>query len=559
MTVAMKDEQAISKPEIPEPKKINNSLETSQSSSETNSLEINTNSPNNKRNCKSTLSDEDSTEEDVDDKKPISHSIFTEDSNLDNSNNTHNADNPDIPDGSNPDGNPDIPNGNPDGHPDSNSDNPHNSHNSHNSHDSHNSHNPESESSLAKNETGDDNDDKSSPGNSNLGRRGDPRMHKAVAARLASPEMSLLDALIAGGFEFPDGTEGAGKSDRNVYDSENVLLCQRKNQLSRRLRLARKGATSRFSDPSISVQNLDNRPTGNDRNIYNGNVPSLLSAPFWQASTLPLMGGSGIGNPRLGHGHVSTRAQGIMQMVLSQSNRQASHAENDLLEARAALLANNGAMHLKYKNNGISSPERKKLRQEQELQNLYMPTAEQLAVPNFYQHGLHHGQLPSSTGLIAGQMQNLQFRNQFHPSLLQNNVTAADLALHAANKEQNGLDRYYLDLAAASMGMGMGKEKIQSMLSNTNGAPPTEIPANNKYTHEAVDTPSPTALQLATNGGKSEFGSRAQESQIDVAIKFYKTERALLVQRCLLMAGFDQSEVCDDGVLCDLFEERLGK
>jgi len=416
--------------------------------------------------------------------------------------------------------------------------------------------NPESESDVAvKDDPSVDTDDKSSPGNSNLGRRGDPRMHKAVAARLASPEMSLLDALIAGGFEFPDGTEGAGKSDRNVYDSENVLLCQRKNQLSRRLRLARKGAITRFSDPSMAAPKLDYRPAGTDRNIYNGTVPNLLNAPFWQPNALPMMNGAA-GASRLGHGHVSSRAQGLMQMVLNQSNRQTSHSESDLLEARAALFASNGAMHLKYKNNGLSSPERKKMRQEQEIQNLYMP--DQLAVPNFYQQGYNAGQLPSSNGLIAGQMQNLQFRNQFHPSLLQNNVTAADLALHAVNKEQNGIDRYYLDLAAASM--GMGKEKIQSMLSSNNGTATSAIHPPSKFSpHEAVEVPSPAVLQLGNGGTKSEFGSRAQESQIDIAIKFYKTERALLVQRCLLMAGFDQSEVSDDGVLCDLFEERLGK
>jgi len=61
-------------------------------------------------------------------------------------------------------------------------------------------------------------------------------------------------------------------------------------------------------------------------------------------------------------------------------------------------------------------------------------------------------------------------------------------------------------------------------------------------------------LKLGNDRTKSEFGSRAQESKID-----YKTERALLAQRYLLMAVFDQSEVIDDGVLCDLFEERLGK
>jgi len=423
---------------------------------------------------------------------------------------------------------------------------------------------PESESGVdlkIDSASDDTEDDKSSPGNSNLGRRGDPRMHKAVAARLASPEMSLLDALIAGGFEFPDGTEGAGKSDRNVYDSENVLLCQRKNQLSRRLRLARKGAITRFSDPSMAAPKLDYRPAiGNERNMFNGNVPNLLNAPFWQPNSLPMMnGGMGMGTSRLGigNGHVSSRAQGLMQMVLNQSNRQTSHSESDLLEARAALFANNGAMHLKYKNNGLSSPERKKMRQEQEIQNLYMP--DQLGVPNFYQQGYNAGQMPSANGLIAGQMQNLQFRNQFNPSLFQNNVTAADLALHAANKEQNGIDRYYLDLAAASM--GMGKDKIQSMLANNNGTSSTSAinPPNKFGPHEAVETPSPAVLQLGNGGTKSEFGSRAQETQIDIAIKFYKTERALLVQRCLLMAGFDQSEVSDDGVLCDLFEERLGK
>ena len=35
------------------------------------------------------------------------------------------------------------------------------------------------------------------------GRRGDPRMHKAVEARLADPSISLLGALLKGGFKFP--------------------------------------------------------------------------------------------------------------------------------------------------------------------------------------------------------------------------------------------------------------------------------------------------------------------------------------------------------------------
>ena len=68
------------------------------------------------------------------------------------------------------------------------------------------------------------------------GRRGDPRMHRAVAARLAKPQLSLFQALVAGGFKFPVN-EMASKGNGPIYDSDNVLLSQRKNQLSRRLRL----------------------------------------------------------------------------------------------------------------------------------------------------------------------------------------------------------------------------------------------------------------------------------------------------------------------------------
>ena len=57
---------------------------------------------------------------------------------------------------------------------------------------------------------------------------------RAVAARLADPELSLFEALKVGGFEYQDDTEPTAS------DSENITLGQRKNQLSRRLRLAKK-------------------------------------------------------------------------------------------------------------------------------------------------------------------------------------------------------------------------------------------------------------------------------------------------------------------------------
>lgn len=64
-----------------------------------------------------------------------------------------------------------------------------------------------------------------------LGRKGDPRMHLAVQFRMADPKLSLLEALRKGGFVFTADANGS------ITDSDNVGLGQRKNQLSRRLRL----------------------------------------------------------------------------------------------------------------------------------------------------------------------------------------------------------------------------------------------------------------------------------------------------------------------------------
>jgi len=60
-------------------------------------------------------------------------------------------------------------------------------------------------------------------------------MNKAVKARQQDPKMSLLAALLHGGFIFPQlYTPGVKMS--QVKDTEGVTVYQRKNQLNRRLR-----------------------------------------------------------------------------------------------------------------------------------------------------------------------------------------------------------------------------------------------------------------------------------------------------------------------------------
>jgi len=74
---------------------------------------------------------------------------------------------------------------------------------------------------------------------------GDARMTRAVEAKLANPKMSLLDALLVGGFDLPH-SKTKGQTDRTIKDAEGVTLHQRKNQLCRRLR------DYRVDDPRMS-------------------------------------------------------------------------------------------------------------------------------------------------------------------------------------------------------------------------------------------------------------------------------------------------------------------
>lgn len=84
-----------------------------------------------------------------------------------------------------------------------------------------------------------------------IGRKGDPRMHRAVGARIANPELSLFDALQIGGFGYDND------DDPNSMDSEQVTLGQRKNQLCRRIRMALRQCNDKnlFSDTSCCSAN----------------------------------------------------------------------------------------------------------------------------------------------------------------------------------------------------------------------------------------------------------------------------------------------------------------
>ncbi len=81
-----------------------------------------------------------------------------------------------------------------------------------------------------------------------LGSQGDPRMNRAVQLRMNDPKLPLIDALIAGGFVFPDINNPEGKRSE-CKDADGVTVHQRRNQLIRRIRHAKK----KEQDSSLEV------------------------------------------------------------------------------------------------------------------------------------------------------------------------------------------------------------------------------------------------------------------------------------------------------------------
>lgn len=83
------------------------------------------------------------------------------------------------------------------------------------------------------------------------GASGDPRMNRAVQAKIEDPNLSFVEALVRGGFIFNHIENSPGMSLGAVRDADNITLYQRRNQLMRRLRYI-KGKASKTVDPKDS-------------------------------------------------------------------------------------------------------------------------------------------------------------------------------------------------------------------------------------------------------------------------------------------------------------------
>ena len=397
---------------------------------------------------------------------------------------------------------------------------------------------------------------------SKLGRRGDPRMHKAVAARLVNVDMPLIKALLVGGFTFPLlDDEGHPKDrnvakidDANVADAEGVSLAQRKNQLSRRIRIARENIQKDGGDMSAYTDVLEGTPLATSAKVpvkvaatSEAELKALLRTSEAQKQMDILMkerpdamefasrgneNGAGMGNNlgQQGSGQypfLSTHQQAPSSMIAglpdSAPEVLIEDPDDDMIG-----LAISGGSHRRAKDHPMFAQ---------------------------YQASLTGGATSTASAGLAA----LGAVAHAHSAVT---GTADD------SKSKKSIKTDSLSLAAASMGispemisMMIAKNEINvSASTNEKQADdkdgPITIPNNEEGNtaksdsskNSAADDEAANVVSNSTDSADPEQEAAAiDEAKLKIALNVYQTEHSTLLKRCLMVAGFDssRSEECD--------------
>ena len=419
---------------------------------------------------------------------------------------------------------------------------------------------------------------------SKLGRRGDPRMHKSVAARLVNADMPLLRALLTGGFVFPIlSAEGmpldprlTRVDDAKVLDADGVTLAQRKNQLSRRIRIAREkirdecgGDMSEYTDvltedtpaASVGAAGVADVPASSHQGKK---VPQGRRASIKSEAKLKAMLGSSEARKQADilirerpdamdfsakvddEGEGGAQAEGAdVGAVLSNGQAEYSYLpttdhEQPLSVAVAGLM--DAAPEVLYEDPDADPPGAG--------WSYRSRTAKDHPMFAQYQASITGGTAGlAALGAVAS-------------------AHAATTSDAAATEGDNGGGAMTDSLSLAAASMGISPEMIsmmirqgskQSSASSASEQKKNEEDRNIEEGDEAGDDDSTVAVENAKKSAGEDAGSAASpevdseqeaamdEAKMKIAINVYQTEHSTLLKRCLMIAGFDpsRSEECD--------------
>ena len=422
---------------------------------------------------------------------------------------------------------------------------------------------------------------------SKLGRRGDPRMHKAVAARLVNVDMPLIKALLVGGFTFPLLDDEGSPKDRNVakiddakvMDAEGVSLAQRKNQLSRRIRIAREKIQEDGGDMSAYTDVLEDTPFAFQRK----KVP--IKAPATSEVELKAL-------------LRTSEAQKQMDILMKERPDAMEFATkdngNDLGQQGASLHQTSGQYpflptHQQPPSSMIaglldSAPE---VLIEDPDDNMISPSNS----GGSHRRAKDHPMFAQYQASLTGGTQQWGGLGNVMASVAANQKQATDTAglaalgavAHAHSAATGAADDSTssksvktdsLSLAAASMGIspemismmiGQGSNHASALTNKTQEndkvSPNDEEGKANTQSDSSKRSASDSEAERAANNNSADSAAAAHvirevdpeqeaatdEAKLKIALNVYQTEHSTLLKRCLMVAGFDpsRSEECD--------------
>lgn len=320
---------------------------------------------------------------------------------------------------------------------------------------------------------------------------------------MENPELSLFEALCIGGFEYP------ADEDASIVDCEKVTLGQRKNQLSRRIRLARKQqdeAKGIYHDGTAS-----DGASASGNNIMD-NVSSMINNGSGSAMG---MGMDGLGRSGA---QAALSANIKMQQQLMQRNKMNSGTK------RNAQLAELGAdaelMHLND-DGGSTADERDPRRMAKfhpQFQQLFVPRA--ASARNAFSNG---GQLKGTPQLggLSG-----PFNSLSAPS------SSASFAAAAAAATNQGL-------LSSNSGL-LGQHSLSQRLSNSGLASGVAVASLTNTANSVGLSLEQLAVALSSSSNlvKVLSNNSGTEQQLELALRLFRNESRALYQRCMLLAGF---------------------
>ena len=418
---------------------------------------------------------------------------------------------------------------------------------------------------------------------SKLGRRGDPRMHKSVAARLVNADMPLLRALLTGGFHFPIlNAEGIPLDphltridDAKVLDADGVTLAQRKNQLSRRIRIARE----KIRDEC-----------GGDMSQYTDVLKEDATAPPYVGETSARRRASVKSEAKLKAMLGSSEARKQADILIRERPDAMDFAAEDTEEGEGGAPADGyiGAVP----SNG-------------QAEDSYLPTNHEqplsmgmAGLMDSAPEVLHED--PDAEPPCAGWSHRSRTAKD-HPTFAQYQAsitggTAGLAALgavasaHAATTSDaakgdsggGGAMTDSLSLAAASMGIS---PEMISMMIRKGTKPASASSASEKKKKEdrnieegeeandddgaacdedakksaGEDAESSASAAAASPEADAEQEAAIDEAKMKIALNVYQTEHSTLLKRCLMIAGFDPSRSEECAPLYIQFAERCAQ